>query len=108
MSTPYQNGLGFDNDSFFEFPFAIRAPIVWAIPMSAIPLEDNFTDILGKAQRGLKLENDELATRAGVSVADLKRIKAGDIDEAAIQKVAPILGLGAQALVDSANKSWYP
>jgi hydroxyacylglutathione hydrolase len=76
--------------------------------MSAIPLEDNFTDILGKAQRGLKLEDEELASRAGVSVADLKRIKEGDIDEVAIQKVAPILGLGAQALVDSAKKSWYP
>ena len=45
--------------------------------MATIPLEDSFTDILGKAQRGLKLSDDTLAQRAAVSAAELQRVKAG-------------------------------
>ena len=39
--------------------------------MAGIPLEDNFTDILGKAQRGLALGDAELARRAGVTAEEL-------------------------------------
>jgi len=39
--------------------------------MARIPLEDNFTDVIGKAQRGWKITDAELCTRAGVSRADL-------------------------------------
>jgi glyoxylase-like metal-dependent hydrolase (beta-lactamase superfamily II) len=76
--------------------------------MAAIPLEDTFTDILGKAQRGLKLSDDDLARRAGVSVAELGRVKSGDVIEAVLTKAAAALGLGPAALVASAKKSWYP
>jgi hydroxyacylglutathione hydrolase len=76
--------------------------------MSAIPLEDNFTDILGKAQRGLKLEDEALAERAGVSPADLRRVKGGAVEEGIILKVAEALGLGGKSLVDSARKAWSP
>ena len=46
-----------------------------------IPLEDNFDDIIGKAQRGLKLPGEQSPEK---------------------------LGLGAAALRASAAKSWYP
>ena len=46
-----------------------------------IPLEDNFEDIIGKAQRGLKLPGEISPER---------------------------LGLSAAALRDSAAKAWYP
>jgi hydroxyacylglutathione hydrolase len=76
--------------------------------MTTIPLEDNFTDIIGKAQRGFKLSDDQLADRAGVTVNELGRIQSGHADDDIIRKVARILNLGAAALVESARKNWYP
>ncbi len=46
--------------------------------MKKIPLEDDFTDIIGKAQRGLGLSDEALAGQAGVSFTDLGRVKSGD------------------------------
>src|SRR5438094_6112006 len=76
--------------------------------MSKIPLEDNFTDIIGKAQRGLKLSDEQLSQCAGVPIAELQAVKNGEVKEAAIGKIATALGLGAAALIDSARKAWYP
>jgi glyoxylase-like metal-dependent hydrolase (beta-lactamase superfamily II) len=73
-----------------------------------IPLEDNFNDILGKAQRGLGLSDSELAQRAGVSAADVTAARAGKFDEGVVRKFAPPLHLSAEALVASGRKSWYP
>ncbi len=76
--------------------------------MTKIPLEDNFADVIGKAQRGLKISDDDLSRRAGISVPDLNRLAAGEFDEAVARKVAPILSLSADALVELGKKSWYP
>jgi glyoxylase-like metal-dependent hydrolase (beta-lactamase superfamily II) len=76
--------------------------------MGSIPLEDNFSDILGKAQRGLKLSDGDLAARAGVAVEAIGRIKSGEMDEAGLRKIAPVLNLAPDALVQSAKKAWYP
>jgi len=51
------------------------------MPFMKIPLEDNYEDIIGKAQRGLKLPGESAAEK---------------------------LGLSAAALKASAAKSWYP
>jgi len=67
------------------------------MPM-AIPLEDNFADIVGKAQRGLRLSDRELAGRAGISAEALQRVKSEKHDAATLQRIAPVLGLNAQAL----------
>jgi len=76
--------------------------------MSKIPLEDNFTDIIGKAQRGLKFSDEQLSQRAGIPLAELQAVKNGEVKESAIARIAGVLGLGAAALVDSARKTWYP
>jgi hydroxyacylglutathione hydrolase len=76
--------------------------------MATIPLEDNFTDILGKAQRGLKLTDEQLSQRAGIKVAELAAAKSGEVEEDILRKLAGVLGLGADRLVASARKSWYP
>lgn len=76
--------------------------------MNKIPLEDNFNDVLGKAQRGLQLSDEQLAQKAGVSVSDLTRAKEGQFDEAIVRKLAPVLNLKTGALVALGNKSWYP
>ncbi len=73
-----------------------------------IPLEDNFNDVIGKAQRGLKLTDDQLAQKAGIAAADLGRAKDGQFDEKIVRKLAPPLELGAEALVALGKKSWQP
>ena len=42
-----------------------------------IPLEDLFEDIIGKAQRGLKLSDEEVATRAKLTASMLSRLRSG-------------------------------
>jgi glyoxylase-like metal-dependent hydrolase (beta-lactamase superfamily II) len=76
--------------------------------MATIPLEDSFMDIIGKTQRGLKLADGDLSAQAGISVEDLARVKGGEASEPLLRKLAPALNLGANALVDSANKAWFP
>ena len=73
-----------------------------------IPLEDNYNDILGKAQRGLQISDSDLAAKSGVSAAGVKSLREGEFDEAAARKVAPVLGVNAGALVDMALKRWQP
>lgn len=90
----------------FWFPSVRGIPTVEYL--MAIPLEDNFEDIIGKAQRGFKLDDDLLARRAGVDLPALGRVQAGHVLEEVIRKVACAMELGEQALVDSANRVWYP
>jgi glyoxylase-like metal-dependent hydrolase (beta-lactamase superfamily II) len=76
--------------------------------MKEIPLEDNFTDVVGKAQRGLGLSDAELARRAGVGVNELGHFKQGAFDPSVARKVAAPLQLGAEALIELGQKAWYP
>src|SRR5882672_2745762 len=76
--------------------------------MATIPLEDSFTDIVGKTRRGLKLSEDQLATKAGITVEEFVRVKGGEADGSLLRKLAAALNLGADSLVDSANKAWSP
>jgi glyoxylase-like metal-dependent hydrolase (beta-lactamase superfamily II) len=76
--------------------------------VKTIPLEDNYNDIIGKAQRGLELSDDELARRAGISGSELNRAKDGQFDEAVARKLAAPLNLAADALVQSGRSAWYP
>lgn len=71
-----------------------------------IPLEDNFVDIIGKAQRGLDLSDAELAERARVDVSAIRRLRDGTFDELVLYRVAPVLGLGARALADLAQNEY--
>ena len=73
-----------------------------------IPLEDNFEDILGKAQRGLQLDDATLAASADIPLKTLHRLQAGIVDEAAIRAVTAPLRLGEATLLDSAQQAWYP
>jgi glyoxylase-like metal-dependent hydrolase (beta-lactamase superfamily II) len=73
-----------------------------------IPLEDNFDDVINKAQRGLKLSDERLAEQAGVSPEELDRAKAGQFDERVVRKLALVLGLGEDAIVILGQKMWRP
>ena len=76
--------------------------------MPRIPLEDNFDDVINKAQRGLRLDDGDLARRAGISSTALRALKGGTFDETAARAVAPVLQLGADQLVTLGRKAWYP
>ncbi len=74
----------------------------------AIPLEDNVGDIIGKAQRGLRISDSELAEKSGVSREKINDVRGGKIDNEAIERIAPVLKLNAKALVDLATGKWKP
>jgi hydroxyacylglutathione hydrolase len=63
------------------------------------PMEDNFADVVAKAQRGLRFSDAELSRRAGISREQLARVKAEVYDAEVLQKLAPVLRLDAGALV---------
>src|SRR5207237_7897372 len=74
----------------------------------AIPLEDNVGDIVGKAQRGLRIADSELAKKAGIGADQLRKIRDGELNEAVLRAVAPALNLDANALVDLGAGKWEP
>jgi glyoxylase-like metal-dependent hydrolase (beta-lactamase superfamily II) len=74
----------------------------------AIPLEDKFNDIVGKAMRGFKLSDSEVAEKAGVSATAVEALRDGTWDEAVARQIAPVLALKADALVASGNETWQP
>ena len=76
--------------------------------MARIPLEDNFNDVINKAQRGLKITDEDLATRSDISLEDLAAIKGGQPIDIAIRRVARHLRLNPDALEALAHKRWYP
>ena len=73
-----------------------------------IPLEDTFADIIGKAQRGLRLSDTEVAEKARVSSQKIRQLRDGSFDELAIARIAPVLGLAARQLCDLAQGQWQP
>jgi hydroxyacylglutathione hydrolase len=73
-----------------------------------IPLEDLFEDIVGKAQRGRHLGDQELAQQVHLSSEELRSLKQGSGNPAGISKLAEALALGPTALAASYSRSWYP
>ncbi len=73
-----------------------------------IALEDNFADVVGKAQRGLRLSDTELAEKARVSSQKIRKLRAGEFDELALMRVAGVLKLASRALCELAAGEWRP
>lgn len=76
--------------------------------MARLPLEDNFTDVIAKAQRGLKISDEQLIERAEITAEDLAAIKGGALIDPVIRRVARHLKLGPNSLEDLAHKRLYP
>ena len=74
----------------------------------AIPLEDNVSDIIGKAQRGLGISDSRLAERSGVSAEKIRKLREGIFERDAVERVAPLLNLDAAALQKLADGQWNP
>jgi hydroxyacylglutathione hydrolase len=73
-----------------------------------IALEDTFADVIGKAQRGLRLSDTELAEKARVSSQKIKQLRQGEFDELALLRIAGVLNLAARALYELAAGEWRP
>jgi glyoxylase-like metal-dependent hydrolase (beta-lactamase superfamily II) len=73
-----------------------------------IPLEDNVGDIIGKAQRGLRISDTELAERARVSSQKIRALREGKVDELTLLRIAGVLGLAARPLYELAKGEWRP
>src|SRR4030095_15179385 len=73
-----------------------------------VPLEDNFNDVIGKAQRGLEISDSDLAEKARLDATAIRKFGGGHFDELALCRVAPVLGLGARALSDLALNEYRP
>jgi hydroxyacylglutathione hydrolase len=73
-----------------------------------IPLEDLFEDIIGKAQRGLKLSDDEVAAKSGLAPSTLNRLRTGSGTRAEVDALARALELKPEALWQSFQRSWEP
>jgi hydroxyacylglutathione hydrolase len=72
----------------------------------AIPLEDNVSDIIGKAQRGLGISDSQLAEKSGVDAEKIRKLREGAFEGDAVERVAPILKLDAASLRKLADGEW--
>jgi hydroxyacylglutathione hydrolase len=73
-----------------------------------IPLEDNVSDVIGKAQRGLGISDSQLAERAGVSADKVRSLRAGNLDDETLDPIAPALKLSSAGLRKLASGKWDP
>ena len=74
----------------------------------AIPLEDNFTDVIGKAQRGLRISDSQLAEKSGVSADRIRKLRDGAFDDETAARIAPALQLDSAALCKLGSGKWNP
>src|SRR5581483_4936237 len=73
-----------------------------------IDLEDNFADIVGKAQRGLEISDSGLAKKSAASAERIRKVREGNFDEPILRAIAPALDLDGDALVDLAKGKYKP
>ena len=73
-----------------------------------IQLEDLFEDITGKAQRGLKLSDEEVAAQSGLASSTLNRLRSGSGTRAEVEALARALQLKPEPLWESFQRSWEP
>lgn len=75
-----------------------------------IPLEDQLSDVIGKARRGLRLSEAQLAHNAGASLEHVEAFAQGGLldDPETTAKIARALGLYAPALLDLGRGEYEP
>lgn len=78
-------------------------------PMSDnIPLEDCFEDVIGKACRGLGIDDGTLSFLTGVKEETIVALKEGEFNEEGARALCSTLGLDADCLVAMARGEWAP
>jgi len=104
-----RGSLGHDGGRWPASSFQLPAKDIDVYPARMeIPLEDTFADIIGKAQRGLGLSDNDLENHAGITESDLIVLKEGKFDPFVIRSLAPLLGLNVEALVALGAGTYKP
>lgn len=62
-------------------------------------LEDEFSDVIAKAMRGLGIDVHGLSHTAGIPAGEIEALLGGEMNETAAEAISRILGLDADALV---------
>ncbi|MBC7978945.1 MAG: MBL fold metallo-hydrolase [Armatimonadetes bacterium] len=62
-------------------------------------LEDDFSDVIAKAMTGLEIGIEELAQQAALGTCEIESVLRGEMNEAVLRKISPLLNLGADALI---------
>jgi len=62
-------------------------------------LEDEFSDVIAKAMKGMEIEAEDLAEQSGVSPCEISGLLHGDMDESVVRKISEILGLDADSII---------
>jgi hydroxyacylglutathione hydrolase len=75
---------------------------------SQIPLEDCFEDVIGKACRGLGIDDGTLSFLTGVDEEAIAALKEGEFNEEGARALCSTLGLDADSLVAMARGEWAP
>jgi glyoxylase-like metal-dependent hydrolase (beta-lactamase superfamily II) len=77
---------------------------------TAVALEDDFSDVLRKAQRGTGVTAEILGARTGIAVAAIRGWAKGEgvASEDEARALAPLLGLDPGKFADAAAQRWHP
>lgn len=73
-----------------------------------LPVEDDFNDVIGKAQKGQGIATEALADQLSLPEESIRSARRGEFVESDVSALARGLGLNASALLAIGRKEWYP
>ncbi len=73
-----------------------------------LPVEDDFNDIIGKAQKGQGIATEALSEQIGLPEEAIRAARRGEFDEDAVAQLGKALGLNVEALITIGKNAWYP
>ncbi len=73
-----------------------------------LPVEDDFNDVIGKAQKGQGISTEVLSKRAALTEDAIRKARRGEYEESAVAALGKELGLNVDALLSIGRCEWYP
>lgn len=73
-----------------------------------LQVEDEFSDVLSKAQKGQGISTEALAERVGVSENAIRAARRGEFDPEVVEALGKGLGLNVEALLQLGRGEWKP
>ena len=73
-----------------------------------LPVEDDFNDVLGKAQKGQGISTEVLAETTGLSEESIRKARRGEFEPSDVAILGQALGLNVEALLAIGRNEWYP
>ncbi len=73
-----------------------------------LPVEDEFSDVISKAQKGQGISTEKLAKRAGVSENPIRAARRGVFEPEVVEALGEALGLNVPALLELGRGKWRP